>query len=95
MRGSDIVCRYGGEEFAVILPRTKASDASLLADRARCHFEETKLILKSSGKSVDPVTASFGVTQLRTGETSAHLLKRIDDALYASKNAGRNRVSLL
>ena len=95
MRGSDIVCRYGGEEFAVILPRTKASDASLLAERARSHFEKTKLILKSTGRSVDPVTASFGVTQLRAGETSAHLLKRIDNALYVSKNAGRNRVSLL
>lgn len=95
MRGSDIVCRYGGEEFAVILPRMKANDASLLADRARCHFEKTKLILKSTGESIGPVTASFGVTQLRTGESSAHLLKRIDEALYASKNAGRNRVSLL
>lgn len=95
VRGSDIVCRYGGEEFAVILPRTKAVDASIVADRVRGHCEKKQLILRQTGEPIGTVTSSFGVTQLRTGETSMHLVKRVDRALYDAKEAGRNRVSLL
>jgi diguanylate cyclase len=95
VRGSDIACRYGGEEFAVILPRTKAVDASVVAERVRGHCEKKQLVIKQTGEPIGFITASFGVTQLRTGETSAHLIKRLDRALYDAKENGRNRVSLL
>lgn len=86
MRLSDIVTRYGGEEFAIILPRTKAQDASLVADRARAQIESRSFTLRQTGETIGRVTVSFGVTQFRIGETSAHLVKRADAALYHAKS---------
>ncbi|MHB0960809.1 MAG: diguanylate cyclase [Pirellulaceae bacterium] len=88
-RGRDIVTRYGGEEFSVLLPGTAIGDARHVADHVRKVVENTRLAI---GGSSFGVTISLGVAQLLSQEEVADILKRADLALYAAKNAGRNRV---
>lgn len=91
-RASDIPCRYGGEEFGVILPATTLTEAVEVAERFRRTFEEHQW-----RRHPDLVlTASFGVAELAllpADATPADLLAQADTALYASKRSGRNRVS--
>ncbi|MBL1216129.1 MAG: diguanylate cyclase [Planctomycetes bacterium] len=89
-RDSDISCRYGGEEFAVILPMTSLADAVTVAERCRQTLEA---YVWASHDDLC-VTASFGVTDLGTAEepTAASVIKSADAALYAAKHGGRNRV---
>jgi diguanylate cyclase (GGDEF)-like protein len=87
----DIPARYGGEEFAVICPETTAEGALVLADRIRQIIEEKEF--SEGGESIS-VTASFGVAiSDETITEMDQLIKRADDALYQSKNAGRNQVT--
>lgn len=88
-RSCDIVCRYGGEEFAILLPRTKLADAIRVAERARAAVETLRCDI---GEVELHVTTSIGVVELRSGENIAAFVKRADEALYAAKVAGRNRV---
>jgi diguanylate cyclase (GGDEF)-like protein len=92
-RSTDIACRYGGEEFAIILPEVTADAAVEVADDMRRRFEEHRW-----RRSPDLVlTASFGIADLSmigAGGTPADLLARSDLALYAAKRGGRNRVSM-
>jgi diguanylate cyclase (GGDEF)-like protein len=94
--GEDWVARVGGEEFAVVLPETNASDALRIAQRLRDHVHASPIETNAGPLGV---TASFGVCS----ETSEHrgpnadtetFVRRADEALYASKHAGRNRVTL-
>lgn len=87
MRTMDIICRYGGEEFAVIMPGTPIEDARRATERARQAIEEA--IVEFEGKTLK-VTASCGVAMLQPGESIEALVKRADDCLYESKRAGRN-----
>ena len=91
-RASDVPCRYGGEEFGVILPATTLAEAVEVAERFRRTFEEHQW-----RRHPDLVlTASFGVAELAllpADATPADLLAQADAALYASKRSGRNRVS--
>ena len=87
MRCSDLVSRYGGEEFAVILPSTPLEDALLAAERARSAIERKRFRFEGRDLSL---TASFGVARLRSIENTTLLIRRTDEALYASKQAGRN-----
>ena len=85
VRESDLVCRYGGEEFCVLLPQVELADAMLMAERLR-HNIETQ---KCAGLLV---TASLGVTTTGLGaQEPRELLDEADKALYASKRSGRNR----
>jgi two-component system cell cycle response regulator len=88
IRRSDLLGRLGGEEFAVLLPCTDETGARRLAENLRAAIEEEAI------SGVGLVTASFGVAQLDIGsnETSEAWLARADAALYAAKEAGRNRV---
>lgn len=88
MREMDIVARYGGEEFAVILPDTDLEDALEAAERARSAVAGTSFDVDGASLRV---TISGGVTQALPGDNDGSLLKRADEALYASKSAGRNR----
>jgi diguanylate cyclase (GGDEF)-like protein len=91
-RASDIPCRYGGEEFGVVLPATSASEAAEVAERFRSAFESYRW----RGHPDLVLTASFGVAELRSlaaGARPTELVSLADMALYNSKRAGRNRVS--
>jgi diguanylate cyclase (GGDEF)-like protein len=91
VRPTDAVARYGGEEFAIVLPRTGADEAVIAADRFREAIAFCGIVLPD-GTTLPRVTVSCGVAALQGGETAAALLARADEALYAAKNAGRNRV---
>ncbi len=92
LRETDVPGRYGGEEFAVILPDTTGEDAVTLAERLRVHVEEQ--VLKSDDVSLQ-VTISLGVASWNA-EMASHSewISLADQALYHSKDTGRNRVSL-
>lgn len=94
LRPSDILGRYGGEEFAVLLPQTLPEDALQLAERLRRHLE--KHVVEYSSQSLH-ITASFGVSGMqspRSGYSVNSLIKNADQALYEAKRLGRNCVSL-
>jgi diguanylate cyclase (GGDEF)-like protein len=87
LRRTDVICRFGGEEFLVVLPDTTAEDATVLAARLFTAVEARGLELGL------PITISIGLTTLRPDDTVESLLHRADQALYASKGQGRNRFS--
>jgi len=91
-KGADCVGRYGGEEFAIVLPSTRLGEAVKLAETIRRKLQSQEWTVKG-GPRLGAVTASFGVCQLGTNESAAALVGRADAKLYASKAAGRNRVS--
>lgn len=87
-RSSDMVVRYGGEEFALILPNTGAEEAASLAERIRAG-------LRASEFGMQGVTASFGCAEVTPGrEAKERLMLDADHALYESKNEGRDRVTV-
>ncbi|MBI5291404.1 MAG: diguanylate cyclase [Chloroflexi bacterium] len=85
VRGADLVARYGGEEFTVVLPETELEGALAAAEKIRAAVEAFPFPL---GR----LTASLGVATCASGITDTDLIERADRALYAAKNAGRNRV---
>jgi len=90
VRKTDVVCRYGGEEFAIIVPETSAANAAKLAEKLRA----TVAAWYFPGVP-RPVTISAGVSGVHEhGLTRDQLVKAADEALYAAKQAGRNRVML-
>lgn len=84
-RESDVVARWGGEEFLVVAPATRLSEATRLAERCRTALATTE----AEGRST---TASFGVAELVPGESIDTLVARADARLYAAKRGGRDRV---
>jgi two-component system cell cycle response regulator len=92
VRGADLACRYGGEEFVVVMPDTPGEVAASIAERLRIAVETVPFTLRDSGQVLN-VTASFGISsRIGTVETADQLIKQADLALYAAKNSGRNRV---
>ena len=91
IRGVDLACRFGGEEFVVLMPDTDYRQAQGVAERVRMAVAEQDF--ETSGTNALPITVSVGVT-LNEGEadTPEQLLKRADVALYRAKREGRNRV---
>lgn len=93
VRDSDVVGRYGGEEFVLVLPNTDLDGARELAERCREVVAETRI---DTGTEEVEVTASMGIASFTAGTASTvdQLLSAADDALYRAKGAGRNRVEL-
>jgi len=91
MRQLDIVCRYGGEEFIIILPATHLRQAVMVAERIRSSLDATPLVIDD--QSIE-VTASFGVDSLHASElmSAADFVHSADSYLYKAKEAGRNQV---
>jgi diguanylate cyclase len=85
-------CRYGGEEFALVLPRTELADAVALANNIRWTVKERELVKKLRGQPLGYVTLSIGVAAYRPGEPVDDLVHRADAYLYAAKQRGRDRV---
>ncbi len=93
IRGVDLVARFGGEEFFVAMPDIDMQAAGQAAERIRRAIEDAPVILPGGGGEVH-VTVSIGVAIATAGDVDAEaIIKRADSALYASKEAGRNRVS--
>lgn len=92
VRAGQVACRYGGEEFAIILPRTNLERAETMAESIRKAVMEKELKKRSTGETLGFITISVGVSTFRQGDTAASLIERADTALYLAKRAGRNRV---
>jgi diguanylate cyclase (GGDEF)-like protein len=86
LRELDAFARWGGEEFLILARETKLEGAMALAETCRARLEQTEM------EMVGRITVSIGVAQYVEGETIRELIHRADQALYAAKNAGRNRV---
>lgn len=90
IRRSDLLFRYGGEEFVILTSHTNSDGAHLLAERIRQRIAANESV---AGTPMH-VTASFGVSTLHPGDTPITLFQRADEALYRAKNGGRNRVEI-
>jgi diguanylate cyclase (GGDEF)-like protein len=102
LRDYDLAGRFGGEEFAVLLPQTSAADARHIAERVRLHIAETPIKISDDPAAVPvQITVSMGVAALgqiwerTTGSQLTDLLAGADRALYQAKNAGRNHVVMV
>lgn len=93
-RGSDLVCRYGGEEFCVVLPNTSSEQAMQIAEKLRAAIEDSASAALRTTR-VERITSSFGVASIVQGAADLdELIDQADSALYEAKKDGRNRVSL-
>ena len=88
-----VAARYGGEEFAVIFPGETAAQVEPALDAVRVEIASRNLRRRSTNDDLGAVTVSAGLAQKRPGETATALLERADEALYASKRGGRNRIT--
>lgn len=93
VKGRDIVARFGGEEYVILLPDTSVADAAKLGEKIRQFLHNMKWKRKDTGLSLGAITLSLGVAGYRPGEHLDTLIKRADQALYFSKENGRNQVS--
>jgi diguanylate cyclase (GGDEF)-like protein len=91
MRRSDIVFRYGGEEFVILLRNTKITGAQLLAERMRKKVEKMKFDYNNIKLNI---SVSIGLAELKEGEDKLNLIERADALLYKAKENGRNRVEI-
>lgn len=92
VREGDLVARFGGEEFVIVMPSATLEEAARTAERLRAAVASRKIIMRGAAKDLGSVTMSFGIAQHFVGEPTAGLLERADKALYAAKEAGRNSV---
>lgn len=95
IRGMDVMCRYGGEEFVIVLPDTDLTAAANVAERIREAVSEKPFLLAGGKHQID-MTISIGIASLRLmgGDTMEALFARTDAALYEAKTKGRNRIVL-
>jgi two-component system cell cycle response regulator len=92
IRGIDLACRIGGEEFVIVMPETDMAVAAMVAERLRRRIAAEPFPISQGTRSI-PVTLSIGIAGLRgQDDNAASLLKRADQALYRAKRDGRNRV---
>ena len=93
-RGSDIICRYGGEEFALVLPDSSLNDAVMRADDL--HTKVKKLAIRHRETALGPITCSIGIAEFpEHGSTAEELLRVADKCLYEAKTQGRDRTTTL
>ena len=90
-RETDFVCRYGGEEFVMLLPNTNKTSALNLADKLRRFIEETGF--NSKGTSIS-ITVSCGISQVVEGDNKEKVFERADQGLYKAKENGRNQCAI-
>ncbi|MEG3618456.1 GGDEF domain-containing protein [Magnetovibrio sp. PR-2] len=92
LKGGDVVARWGGDEFAAILPNTTLENAYSVADSVRKSIGSRKLKNTTSGEVVGQISMSIGVSTYRQGDNAHKLIFRADEALYEAKRQGRDRV---
>jgi two-component system, cell cycle response regulator len=92
IRGIDLACRYGGEEFVIVMPETDMAVATMVAERLRRRIATEPFAIQQGTSMID-VTISIGLAALGDrNDNAASILKRADQALYRAKRDGRNRV---
>lgn len=91
LKGGDVVARWGGDEFAAILPNTSLDHAMVAAENVRNTLASRSLKNKETGETMGKVTISIGVATYRQGDNAHKLIFRSDQALYEAKRLGRNR----
>jgi two-component system, cell cycle response regulator len=91
IRGIDLACRYGGEEFVVVMPETDMAVATMVAERLRRRIASEPFPIQKGTRMIE-VTISIGIAALGSGDDAAAVIKRADQALYRAKRDGRNRV---
>jgi diguanylate cyclase len=92
VKGLDTAARFGGEEFAIILPGCGLRGAIQVGEQVRKAVMSRELVKRSTGENLGRVTISIGVATLRKDDTGNMLVERADQALYAAKRSGRNMV---
>jgi diguanylate cyclase len=92
VKGLDTAARFGGEEFAIILPGCGLRGAIQVGEQVRKAVMSRELVKRSTGENLGRVTISIGVAMLRKDDTGNTLIERADQALYAAKRGGRNLV---
>uniref|UniRef100_Q07PX8 diguanylate cyclase n=1 Tax=Rhodopseudomonas palustris (strain BisA53) TaxID=316055 RepID=Q07PX8_RHOP5 len=92
-RANDVICRNGGDEFAVILPETPIEGALAVAEAIRERVMKRQLLRRSTKEPMGRITTSIGVAQHQKGNSPEALVARADKWLYSAKTLGRNRVS--
>lgn len=93
IKGKDTAARYGGEEFALIFPDTVGRNARTVTESIRQGLFSRSFMATKSQQRIGQVSASFGVTELRDGDTAETLMARADSLLYEAKRRGRNNVA--
>lgn len=93
IKGRDVAARYGGEEFAMLLPETTVQGAMVLAEQIRMTVARGKIHRAGQAEPIGGVTISIGVAESVPGDTIEGLVQRADEALYKSKEGGRNQVT--
>jgi diguanylate cyclase (GGDEF)-like protein len=91
LRSTDIVFRYGGEEFVILLNDTDIDGANIISERIRQQIEKHTI---AYGMDMIKLTVSLGISSLRGNDTPDSLVSRADAAMYQAKNNGRNRVEV-
>ncbi len=94
IKGRDVAARFGGDEFAVLLPQTTLAGAATLAEQIRESVARGRIHRADGRESIGEVTLSVGVAVAGHGESMEGLIERADAAMYVAKRSGRNRVSL-
>lgn len=92
VKGGDFVARFGGEEFAIVLPNTAYQDGFQLAQNILKNISTARFKIRKNGKSLHSITLSAGITELRHDDSLESFIDRADSHLYAAKDAGRNVV---
>jgi len=93
VKGRDLVARFGGEEFVVLLPATALAGAMALAEQIRGTIAGARIRRGNTSETIGAITVSIGVATWRSGEGAETMIERADRALYQSKSAGRNQVT--
>ena len=93
LRPSDLICRYGGDEFIAVLPETPGEEAHAMAERLRARLAEETTVVEEGGLRIK-ATISLGIVEYKEGQTQDELIRRVDKALYAAKQKGRNAAVL-
>jgi two-component system cell cycle response regulator len=92
IRGIDLACRHGGEEFVIVMPETDMAVATMVAERLRRRIATEPFAIQQGARTIE-VTISVGIAALAgEDDSAANILKRADQALYRAKRDGRNRV---
>lgn len=94
IKGKDIAARYGGDEFILGLPETPVDGAYILAEKFRNSLWKMNWKIKNSGESIGHISISLGVTLYKKGQSLEETIQAADQALYRSKNSGRNKTHI-